>query len=228
MPCGPSIVNSQDLKCCRLTVYRSCFAPCLAPAQQMAFRLIALKAGCTRNNNPLTANGDIIAHMAEFVDDQDFLFFALVCKRWKKVWGQRPTNTMALTPATSVSQLSYSFECGLGRTTALCTTAIEIGRLDLLRCAKANNCPWQGNMCDLAAEAGDLELLQWARTRNYPWGPQTCAALASGGHLKALRWCRENGCPWDKNTLEEAEYDHDDVVEWALANGCPDWTDDDY
>lgn len=83
-------------------------------------------------------------------------------------------------------------------------------------------------MCDLAAEAGDLELLQWARTRNYPWGPKTCALLASGGHLKALQWCRENGCPWDKSTLEEADMDHDHVVEWAVANGCPDWTDDDY
>lgn len=105
---------------------------------------------------------DIITHMAKFVDDEEFLFFALVCRKWRYVWGQRPTNTMALRPATSVSQLSYSFECGLGRNTAVCTTTIEMGRRDLLRCAMANDCPWSGDVIELAAEAGDLELLQWA------------------------------------------------------------------
>lgn len=193
--------------------------------QQMAFKLVSLQGGCCKNN-PFGENTDIISHLAAFVDAKDFLFFASVCKRWKNAWGERPTHTMALTPATSVSQLSYSFECGLGRTTAVCDTCIAMGRLDLLRCAMANNCPWLGDVCRLAAETGDLETLQWARTRNYPWGPETCALLAKGGHLSALKWCRQHGCPWDKETLQEAEWgDQDDVVEWAVANGCPDWSD---
>lgn len=190
----------------------------------MAFRLISLPQGCT-GNNPFGEKEDIISHLAAFVADKEFLFFALVCKRWKHAWGERPTHTMALTPVTSVSQLSYSFECGLGRTAALCDTSIAMGRLDLFRCAMANNCPWQGDVCKVAAEA-DVDTLQWARTRSYPWGPETCALLAKGGHLSALKWCREHGCPWDKETLEKAQDDHDDVVNWALENGCPDWSDD--
>lgn len=190
----------------------------------MAFGLLSLKARST-GNIPCTTNVDVITHVSGFVDDKDFLFFALVCKTWKNVWGQRPTNTKAVTPTTSVSQLSYSFGCGLRPTTTVCAAAIEIGRLDLLRCARANQCPWQGDLCELAAEAGDLDLLQWSRTRGYPWGPKTCALLARGGHLKALQWCRKNGCSWDKTTFDEAEKERDDLVEWAVANGCPDWSD---
>ncbi|CAM9804586.1 unnamed protein product, partial [Pylaiella littoralis] len=159
---------------------------------QIAFGIISLQAGATGNDH-FMQYVDIITHMAKFVDDEEFLFFALVCRKLRYVWGQRPTNTMALRPATSVSQLSYSFECGLGRNTAVCTTTIEMGRRDLLRCAMANDCPWSGDVIELAAEAGDLELLQWARTRNSPWGPETCALLAKGGHLTALQWCRKHG-----------------------------------
>lgn len=190
----------------------------------MAFSLICLKQRCT-GTNPFEENEDIISHVAGFVKDTEYLFFASVCRRWKRIWGQRPTSTKAVTPSTSVAQLSYSFECGLGRTPVICTTTIEIGRLDLLCCARANNCPWLGDMCEVAAKAGDLNALKWARARGCPWGPETCALLAEGGHLKALQWCRENGCPWDKETLEATS--DVEVTLWAMANGCPDWSDDD-
>lgn len=192
---------------------------------QMTFRLMSLPAGSARDN-PLVENKDVISHLAAFVDDTDFLFFASVCKKWRSVWGARPTQTKALGPARSVSQLSYSFECGLVPAYALCTACIDMGRLDLLRCAMGNNCPYHGDVGMLAAEAGDLDTIKWARTRNYPWGTETCATLAGGGHLSALKWCRERGCPWDMNTLERAEWEYNDVVLWALANGCPDWSDD--
>jgi len=224
--------------------------------EQMAFRLMSLRGGCGTVNPFTEKNVDVLSHVVEFIHDEGYLFFASVCRGWKNAWGQRPTKTRALRPSTSVSQLACSFECGLGRTAIICTCAISMGRLDLLRCAMANGCPWEGDVCRLAAEAGDLECLQWARrTRNAPWDATTSALLSKGGHLAALTWARANGCPWDENTctqaaahghlellkwarscgcpwdmntLEEADIEHDHVVRWAIANGCPDWSDPDY
>ena len=49
-----------------------------------------------------------------------------------------------------------------------------------------------------------------------------CANAAEGGHLETLKWLRGHDCPWDVRTVEQATAaGHDDVLQWALDNGCP-------
>jgi hypothetical protein len=45
-----------------------------------------------------------------------------------------------------------------------------------------------------------------------------------GGHLAVLQWARAAGCAWDMRTLRAAAWSSSgkEVLEWALANGCPD------
>jgi len=39
---------------------------------------------------------------------------------------------------------------------------------------------------------------------------------------RVLKWLREYDCPWDADTFVQATAaGHDDVVQWALDNGCP-------
>ena len=51
---------------------------------------------------------------------------------------------------------------------------------------------------------GRLELLRWARKQGCPWSEETFVAAAGGGHLEVLRWLREQGCPWGKKTFAAA------------------------
>ncbi|CAN0070233.1 unnamed protein product, partial [Ectocarpus fasciculatus] len=98
----------------------------------------------------VTANVYVMSYLAEFVDDNQYLFFASVSRGWRDVWGKRPTVTKALTVDTSVSQLLLSFECGLRRTAAVCETVAGMGRLDLLQRARAMGCQWNENTCYVA------------------------------------------------------------------------------
>jgi hypothetical protein len=38
-----------------------------------------------------------------------------------------------------------------------------------------------------------------------------------------LQWLRENNCPWSSTLLEnERVYGNQNLLDWAIANGCPD------
>ena len=58
----------------------------------------------------------------------------------------------------------------------------------------------------LAAERGKLESLKCLRANGCPWNEGTCSGAAQGGHLKVLQWLRQNGCPWDADTCFHAAY----------------------
>ena len=42
--------------------------------------------------------------------------------------------------------------------------------------------------CAFAAEGGHLEVLRWARAHDCPWDANTCRGDAQGGHLEVLKW----------------------------------------
>jgi hypothetical protein len=44
----------------------------------------------------------------------------------------------------------------------------------------------------------------------------------SSGNLPALQWLRENNCAWDVRVITAArDGGHLDLIDWAIANGCP-------
>ena len=63
-------------------------------------------------------------------------------------------------------------------------------------------------------------MLQWLREDGCPWDENICMAAAEGGHLEMLLWARANGCPWDEYTRIYAK---GLVLEWAVANGAPEF-----
>ena len=85
--------------------------------------------------------------------------------------------------------------------------AAKHGKIESLKCLRANSCTWKYLTCEGAAEGGHLEVLQWARQNGCPWDERTCWAAAGKGHLEMLQWARQNGCPWNENTC------------WAAAKG---------
>ncbi|CAM9904922.1 unnamed protein product, partial [Ectocarpus fasciculatus] len=176
--------------------------------------------------NPLASNKTVLNHLMGFADHTQYLFFATVCRGWSRTWGERPAVTRAVSNGTSVSQLSYSFGCGLPRTKGICETATRLGRLDLLQCAVLNDCPFGTMVCAEAALRGHLGIIWWARTYGSEWDENTCSAAASGRHLKILQYCREHGCPWDSGTAASAARCGSlSVLKWAKENGC-EWDED--
>lgn len=83
-------------------------------------------------------NVDVISCLADFVDDNQYLFFASVCKNWRSAWQQqRPKITKAVTRHASMSQLIFAFVHGLSLSSRVCAQAAGLGKLDLLECARA-------------------------------------------------------------------------------------------
>lgn len=137
-------------------------------------------------DNPLVGSNDVVSYLAQFVNDQQYLFFASVCRCWRDAWGRnRPKLTQAVTSDTSASQLSFSIRCGLGREPGLCAAIAILGRLDLLRWARSEGCRWNWLTCYNAAEGGHLGVLQWARACF--WNSTTCCGAAERGHLEVLQ-----------------------------------------
>ena len=107
-------------------------------------------------------------------------------------------------------------------TADLCASAARGGQFEVLKWARANECPWDFRTCAGAAKRGHLEVLKWARANGCPGDERTCAGAAYGGHLEVLKWARANGCPWDEDTCANAAYyGHFEVLKWARANDCP-------
>ena len=100
--------------------------------------------------------------------------------------------------------------------------AAKHGKIESLKCLRANSCPWELLTCEGAAEGGHLKVLKWARQNGCEWDESTCVAAAGSGHLKVLKWARRNECPWDENTcVWAAREGHLEVLQWAHRNGCP-------
>lgn len=190
----------------------------LFPCQNTAVREQAIRIEpAAMSSNLVLTNPDIVATLAEFADRNQFLFFAPVCKIWRVSWGQRPTFTCYATPHTSLSQLLYSFECGLPRDrVGVCAAVASVGNPEFLQLARQQGCAWDRKTCARAAAGGYLDVLKWARENGCPWNEGTCSGAARRGHLHVLRWARANGCRWDENTCGgAASAGHLSILQWA-------------
>eukprot|EP00903_Cladosiphon_okamuranus_P021167 g19443.t1 len=188
------------------------------------------KESCTAGNvepptSPTMTNSDILRLLAEYIPDNQFLFFAPVSRPFREAWASRPTTTSWITADSSASQLRWSFECGLPRDTDhLCSAIARLGgSVDLLEFAREAGCPWvPEDVCSLAAKGGHLELLSWLHQNSCPWDEFTCSSASAGGHLEVLMWARERGCPWDTQTCSAAAGQGElDILRWARQTGCP-------
>jgi hypothetical protein len=100
--------------------------------------------------------------------------------------------------------------------------AAKRGKIESLKCLRANGCPWDKRTCSAAAEGGHLEVLQWAHQEGCPWDAMTCAKAAKGGRLEVLQFARANGCPWNEWTCEAAAMGgHRQMLQWLRQNERP-------
>lgn len=86
--------------------------------------------------NPFETSPDITSCLVTFVDTNQYLFFGLVSKGWRKAWGKRPTKTKVVTADTSISQLLASLVSNAPLSGDICTAVAELGRLELLQVAR--------------------------------------------------------------------------------------------
>ena len=80
------------------------------------------------------------------------------------------------------------------------TAASKTGRLEVLKWARENGCPWNGSACAGAAQQGHLEVLKWLRER-LSLGCCHLCTRSQGGHLEVLKWAIEQGCPAPNKAL---------------------------
>lgn len=166
--------------------------------------------------SPLDAKADIVSCVADFVDDEDHVFFAGVSTLFKKAWGQRPRLTRAVNDRTTVTQLAWAFLGGLQKRAEVCEALGALGKVELLDCARLNRCSWGRSTCIAAAANGHLRALQFVRAYGCSWSESVCCAAAKGGHMEVLQWARANGCYWDGWTTQMAAGSgHMEILKWA-------------
>ena len=175
------------------------------------------------DDNPLHKT-DIASYLSEFVPDADHIWFVLVSRGWRGGWGNgRPKNTRAITPFTRPLQLCESFSLGLSPTLEVGNAAARIGCLNLLHIGFFYGCPLDVSTFMAAAIGGHLFVLQWL---NYNVlvsreSALVCGMAAKGGSLACLQFLRSAGFAWDITTVASAaKGGFDDVLRWALENGC--------
>lgn len=172
--------------------------------------------------NPLATSADIPSYLTEFLDSNQYLYFASVSGRLMHVWRYHPKVTATLTAAES--QLSCSIDSGRGRTVPVCNAGAKWGRFDLVECAQSN-----GFLCDddtgilyfccgcgstgASGTRGCATVLLPDATSSLSSGPGRLAAhgvcvrafdAASGGYLDVLQWSRSSSCSWDATTCSSA------------------------
>jgi hypothetical protein len=147
--------------------------------------------------------------------------------------------------------LEWAYTNGCPPSNKICSIAAQYGYLDVLQWARGHDIPWSNNVCFLAAKNKDVEMLDWALANGCPWpdlyeslsntwrgnqrdllnwfvtngvglNADTCARAALEGDFKFFQWLHHNACPWDERScVNAAEMGHDDVLAFALENGCP-------
>lgn len=85
-----------------------------------------------------------------------YAFFSGVLKDWREAWGDLSKTTQAITADTSVSQLQWSFECGVQKRPMVCERIAEHCDLAVLQCAYSNRCPLSLKACFKAAAREQL------------------------------------------------------------------------
>lgn len=186
------------------------------------------EASMSTMKSPLQTNTDIVSHLAEFVADGQFLFFASVCKGWRSCWGDRSKATKAITADSSTAQLHFCFDCGLTRSQLVSTAAARVGRMDLLLNARASGCDSDAGTCAAAAAGGHLEIIVFLRANGCPWRDMTYIWAADHGHLHVIQYAFHNGCPLrDSNRFFVAASatrgGHLAILQWLLSEGFVTW-----
>ena len=88
-------------------------------------------------------------------------------------------------------------------------------RFDAKRMYTANlGCP----LSWLAAKRGKIESLKCLRANGCRLDEETCTAAAGEGHLKVLKWLHRNGCLWNEQTWNVARRN---CRPYLIKRGCP-------
>lgn len=139
-------------------------------------------------------NLDILGTLVQFVPETQFMFFATVSRGWRSVWGQRRKVTSYVTEHSSPSLLRYSFENGLPQDeVGVCSAIARLGKLELLKYAREEGCPWDEQTCLEAAKGGFVEVLKYAYESKCRTHPYACEFAAEGGHREVIEWSQQDG-----------------------------------
>jgi len=76
-----------------------------------------------------------------------------------------------------------------------------------------------------AIKGSQFKVLVWLKT-HFPtiltWYTFPLVLAAEEGDIEVFKWLRNNGMKWDDMAIGVAEKnDNQDIIDWAIKNGCP-------
>lgn len=136
-----------------------------------------------------------------FVDNESYLFIALVCREFKFLYEKK--LIFQLVGRVYVDAAKYYFRLTYDQEKILRNAKVSrlkdvVGSKHLFKWAwNDDNFPWKATTCAAIALNGNLDMLQLARSRCFPWDYKTCYNAALRGDYEMLTWACENECPMD-------------------------------
>jgi hypothetical protein len=123
-------------------------------------------------------------------------------------------------PKNRLDVIKWARENGCPWSTNMYRNIARFGTLDTVKWIFDNGCPVGQDVCDWAALNEHLDVLIWlVDDKKFQCSPTACANAASSGHIETLRWLVSRGVRPDEETWENA-FDRDDWEMLEFLREC--------
>ena len=173
--------------------------------------------------------GDVNSEILGYIGEDNFLFYATVCKAWSSSWldSSRDTRTDVGSGESSLSQIKECLKVGAETVTLpMLITVATTGDLELLKtmCLRIGSLVEDGRVLTAAVSSGNMEMVEWL------FNDQKCStafdpldSAASRGDVDMYRWLRER--EGSRNFLtasKAAENGHLAMIRTIQVDECED------
>ena len=165
-------------------------------------------------------NTDILSHIYEFCDDTSFLHIGTVSNKWYCTWGEKSRYTCAITPNTTISDLSSYFDQGLQKNYFIPEQIAYLGNVELLDYSFSMGCGISYLIATIAARFGHICILEWLINNNFDTGDRVLDTAAIYGQMGVIEWAISIKMKPSVSTCSEAcRYGHLDMLKLLVENG---------
>lgn len=162
--------------------------------------------------------GAVSMEIVDFLETENFLFVATVCRQWRNSWGRRPSKTNPITSFTGISQLTEAVKSGVSLY-HLCSKSVALGRTDLLSVCTTHNAPWTNAMVH-AAESNDISVVKFMRLLGCPLTSDVFEMFSFKGNIEAMTYLMRSGCPYGRSMEFAAKSNNLTTLRWLRDNGA--------
>ena len=166
-------------------------------------------------------NIDILSCIHDFCDNTSFIHIATVSSDWYSSWGGRSRYTSAITPNTTIDDLSSFFDQGLNPNYFIPEQISYFGMVELLDYSFSMGCGISYLVPIIAARFGHICILEWLYNNDrLGTGDRVLDSAARYNQKDVIKWAISVNLRSSSSACSEAcRYGNLDVLKLLVENG---------